>query len=60
MIFCLEDLCIDVIGGVKAKPLTIVIFLSISPFMSVSIYFIYLGVPVLDAYMLMKCIYVLV
>ena len=41
MIFCLEDLPIDV-GGVLRSP-SMIVFLSISPFMSVGICFMYLG-----------------
>ena len=43
LIFCLKDLSIDVSGVLKS--LTINLFLLISPFMSFSICFIYLGVP---------------
>ena len=44
LILCLEDLFIDV-SWVLMSP-TIIIFLSISPFMSVSICFMYLGTPI--------------
>ena len=50
LILCLEDLSIDVSGVLKSP--TIIVFLSISPFMSVSICFMYLGAPILGAYML--------
>ena len=45
--FSLEDLSSDVSGVLET--LTIIVFQSISPFMSVSICFIYLGVPILGA-----------
>ena len=48
LIFCLEDLSIDVSGVLKSP--TIIVFLSVSPFMSVSTCFIYLGIPTLGAY----------
>ena len=51
LIFCLEDLSIDV-NGVLLSP-TIILFPSISPFMSVSICCRYLGAPILGAYILM-------
>ena len=50
LIFCLEDRYIDVSGVLKSP--TIIVFPSISPFMSVSIYCMYLGAPVLGAYIL--------
>ena len=50
LIFCLEDLSIDV-SGVLRSP-TIIVFPSVSPFMSVSFCFMYLGVSILGAYML--------
>ena len=46
-IFSLEYLFIDVSGIIKSP---IIVLLSISPFMSVSICFMYLGVPILGAY----------
>ena len=45
LIFCLEDLFIDVNGILKSPTMTV--FLSISPFMSLKICFIYLGAPML-------------
>ena len=53
-IFCLDDRSIDV-SGVLKSPTTIVL-LSVSPFMSVSICFIYFGALILGAYMLMSVI----
>ena len=44
---CVEDLSIDVRGVLKS--LTVTVFLSISPFMSVSICCVYLGAPILGA-----------
>ena len=49
MIFSLDDLSIDVKGVLKSP--TIIVLLSISPSMSISICHIYVGAPVLDAYM---------
>ena len=54
LIFCLDDLSIDVSGILKSP--TIIVLLSISPFMSVNICFVFLGGPVLDAYILMSAI----
>ena len=51
LIFYLEDLSIDVSGVLKSP--TVIVFLSISPFMSVSICCQYVGAPILGAYMLM-------
>ena len=51
LVFCLEDLSIDVSGVLKSP--TIIVFPSISPFMSVSICCMYLGAPILGAYILM-------
>ena len=48
LIFCLEDQSIDVSGVLKT--LAMIVFPSISPFMSVSICCRYLGVPILGAY----------
>ena len=48
LIFYLHDLSI-VVSRVLKYP-TIIVLLSISPFMSVSICFMYLGAPVLGAY----------
>ena len=50
-IFCPKALFIDVNGVLKFP--VIIVFLAISPFMSVNICFIYLDAPVLGAYMLM-------
>lgn len=50
LFFCPDDTFIDV-GGVL-KPPTIILLLSISPIMSITIFFMYLGVPILGAYML--------
>ena len=41
LIFCLEDLSIDVSGALNSP--TIIVFPSISPFISVSIFCMYLG-----------------
>ena len=51
LIFCLEDLSI-VVSGVLMSP-TMIVFPSISPFMSVSTYCRYLGASILRAYILM-------
>ena len=53
-IFYLDDLSIYVSGVLKSP--SIIVLLSISPFMSVNICFIYLGTPVLGAYMLTSLI----
>ena len=45
MICCLKDLSIDMNGVIKS--FIIIVFLSVSPFMSVSICFMYLGAPIL-------------
>ena len=45
LIFCLDDISIDVSGVLKS--LTITVLLSISFFWSVNICFIYLGAPIL-------------
>ena len=47
MIFCLEDVSIDVIGVLMSH--TMIVFLSISPFMSDNICWRYLGAPMLGA-----------
>ena len=47
LIFFLEDLSIDVSGVLKFP--TMIVFSSISPFMSVSICGMYLGAPILGA-----------
>ena len=52
LILCLEDLSIDVSGMLKSP--AIIVFLFISPFMSVSICFMDLGAPILGVYMLMR------
>ena len=51
LVFCLEELSIDV-RGVFRSP-TMIVFSSISPFMSVNICCMYLSAPVFGAYMLM-------
>ena len=53
MTFCLEDLFTDVSGMLKSA---VIVFLSISHFMSASACFMYLGAPLLGAYMLMNII----
>ena len=45
LVFCLEDLSIDVRGVLRSP--TMIVFPSISPFMSVNICFMYLGAPIL-------------
>ena len=50
LIFCLVDLSIDVSGVLKSPTITVVP--SISPFTSVSLCCMYLGAPILGAYML--------
>ena len=49
MVFCLNDLSTDVSGMLKSP--TVIILLSSSPFISSNICFIYLGAPLLGAYM---------
>ena len=49
LIFCLEDLSIDVSGVLKSPAISVLP--SISPFMSVGVCCRYLGVPALGAYM---------
>ena len=51
LVFCLEDLSIGV-SGVLRSP-TMIVFPSISLFMSVNICCVYLGASVFGAYMLM-------
>ena len=51
LVFYLEDLSIDV-RGVLMSP-TLIVFSSISPFMSVNICCVYLGAHIFGAYMLM-------
>ena len=48
LIFRLDDLSIDVIEVLKSP--TIIVLLSVSPFVSVNICFMYLGGPMLSAY----------
>ena len=48
MILCWEDLAIDVSEVLKSP--TIILLLPLSPFMSANICLIYLGTPVLYAY----------
>ena len=52
LIFCLKDLSTDVSGVLKSS--TIIVFSSVSPFMSVIICFMYLCAPILGGYMLMN------
>lgn len=47
LFFCLNDLAIDETEGLMSPPINIL--LCISPFMSVSIYLLYVDTPVLDA-----------
>ena len=47
LIFCFDDLSIGVSGVLKS--LTIIVLLSISPFMSVSVCLMYYGAPMLGA-----------
>ena len=47
LIFCVDDLSIDVSGVLKSP--TIFVLLLISPFMSINICFIHLGAPMLGA-----------
>ena len=54
LIFCLEGLFIDVSGLLKSP--AIIVFLSVSYSMSASACFMYLGAPLLGAYMLMSII----
>ena len=51
LIFCSEHLSIDVSGVLKSP--TMIVFASVSPFMSVSICHRYLSAPILGAYILM-------
>ena len=51
LVFCLEDLSVDV-RGVLSSP-SMIVFSSISPFMSVTICCMYLGAPIFGASMLM-------
>ena len=52
LIFCLEDLSIDESGVLKSS--AIILFPQVSPFMSVSIRFMYLGAPISEEYVLMR------
>ena len=52
--FSLDDLSNDVSGMLQSS--TIIVLLSISPIKSINIYFINLGSPILDAYMLTRAI----
>ena len=54
LIFCLEDLSIDVSGVLKSC--TVIVFPSIFLFMSVNICFMYLSVPILGACILMSVV----
>ena len=54
LIFCLDDMSIDVSGLLNSP--VIIVLLSISPFMSANICFIYLDSPVLCAHILMSII----
>ena len=47
LIFCFDDLCFGVSGVLKSP--TIIVLLSISPFMSVSVCLMYWGASVLGA-----------
>ena len=47
LIFCFDDLSIDVSGVLKSP--TIIVLLSVSPFMPVSVCLMYGGVPTLGA-----------
>ena len=48
LIFCFNDQVTGVSGVLKSPP--IIVLLSVSPFMSVNIYFMHLGAPMLGAY----------
>ena len=52
LIFCLDDLSIDVSGVLKSP--TITVLLSISPFRSLNSCFMYFGAPVLGAHILIS------
>ena len=52
LIFCLNNLSIDVSEVLKSP--TIILFLSISSFMSVSIHFMYLGALKMGAYVFLS------
>ena len=54
LIFCFKNLSIDVSGQLKSP--TIIGFLPVSPFMPVSVYFMYWSTPMLGTYMLMSVI----
>ena len=55
LIFCLNDLSVDVSGVLKST--AIIMLLSISPFMSVNICFMYLGTPIFGAYIFIIVIF---
>ena len=57
LIFFLEDLSIDVSGVLKSP--TAVVFPSVSPFMPVSIFYMYLRAPILKAHILTNVILIL-
>ena len=57
LIFCLDDLPVDVSGVLKSP--TLIVLLSISPSMSVNICFMYLGAPMLGAYIYLQLLYLL-
>ena len=54
-IFCLYDLSIEV--NRVLKPTAIIVLLSVSPFMSLNIHFIYLGAPMFGVYIFLVIIY---
>ena len=57
LIFCLDDLSIDGSGMLKSS--TIIVLLSISPFTFIDICFMYLGNPMLGAYIFTIVIFLL-
>ena len=56
LFFCLDDLSIDVSRVLKSP--TIILLRSISPMMSINICFMYLGAPMLGAYIFTIVIYI--
>lgn len=56
--FCLSDLSIDINGVVKSP--AVIVFLSISPFVSVNICFIYLGAPICVVHRYLQLLYPLI
>ena len=57
IIFCLDDLSVDISGVLTSLTITVlIILLSVSPFMSFNICFTCSGAPVLTAYMLMSIV----